>query len=108
MSLSGYRFRIGDTAPFVYYVEEVDTKTLKTFPFDLTNKTVNFDLVNIDTNLIEVLNEPASVTDASIGEIECIFPTNFTGLYELQLNIIDAEGRIAKFPEYDPLIINFF
>jgi hypothetical protein len=108
MALTTYRVRTGDTAPFLYYIEYMDPKTIKRFKYDLTGKDVLFDLIDIDSGLIEVSNEPASVTDASEGEIECYFPTDLIGLYEMQIKIINTEGKIARFPEWEPLMINFF
>ncbi|HOJ96855.1 MAG TPA: hypothetical protein PK024_08490 [Methanospirillum sp.] len=111
MSLTTYRYRQGDTVPFIYYIEEfnVDKQTL--IPIDLTNKDVKISIINIETGEQIITREPCDILNPHDGQIEYSFPTNpalSAGMYNIKFTVIDATGKEATFPEWENQYLHIF
>jgi len=96
-------YKKDDTVPLQYTIEEWNIDTQGTEPFDLSNSDVTFSL--FDTDAVAIIeDQPCSVVTATEGLVEYAWATGETdtaGMYRAIFRVINSEGKVSTFPEYD-------
>lgn len=111
MSLTTYRYRVGDTVPFVYYIEEFNIDKQSLMPINLSDKDVYISVYDVETGDLLIDHGICDVTDASDGQVEYEFPTDVPlveGMYNIKFTVINEEGKEATFPEWEPQYLHVF
>ncbi len=104
MVVTTIRYRVGDTVPLTYVIEEYNISKETTDVFDLTGKTVTLDLFD-ESGTVPVIEDGfCTVVDADAGEIEYEWgsgETDVGGMYLAKFKVINSSGKIARFPEWE-------
>lgn len=97
-------YKVNDTVPLTYEIAEWNLDTQGNEPSNLSNKTVTFSMIRDGSTAWDIEDQPCSIVDASNGLIEYAFgsdETNVPGMYRCVFKVINDEGKVASFPEYD-------
>ena len=97
-------YKKGDTIPLQYSVEEWNIDTQGTEPYDLAGKTVTFSMIRDGSPTWDIVNQPCSVVSAAEGLVEYAWATGETdvgGMHRVLFKVINEEGKVSTFPEYD-------
>ena len=97
------RYKMGDTIPLQYAIEEWNIDTQGVEAYDLAGKTVTFSMRGYDADDWLIADQPCSVVSASEGLVEYAWATGETdtaGMYRAVFKVINAEGKVSSFPEY--------
>ena len=97
------RYKVGDTIPLQYAIEEWNIDTQGVEPYDLTNKTVTFSMKKTTSDDWTIEDQPCSIVSASEGLIEYAWATGETdtaGMYRTVWRVTNANGEVSSFPEY--------
>ena len=93
------RFKVGDTVPLQYAIEEWNIDTQGVEPYDLTGKTVTFSLYSNATSEWVLTDQPCSIVSASEGLVSATGLPEVTGMYRVVFKATDG-SNVASFPEY--------
>lgn len=97
------RYKMGDTIPLTYAIEEWNIDTQGVEPYDLTNKTVTFSMKKTTADTWLIVDQPCSVVSASEGLVEYAWASGETetgGMFKAVFKVINADGEVSSFPEY--------
>lgn len=100
------RYKVGDTAPLSYRIEEWNEDTRSYDNYDLSGKTVYMNMKLDDAEDYSIYMATCTITSASEGLIEYEWNDGETatgGMYRLSFVVENTEGKIGRFPEYDTL-----
>lgn len=98
------RYKVGDTAPLSYRIDEwnADEKTYE--DFDLSGKTVYFSMIKDGAADWSIRKKLCRIVSSKEGLVEYDFATgetDTTGMYRMLFTIVNSAGKEATFPEYD-------
>lgn len=97
-------YKLGDSAPLTYQIADWNIDTQGNEPTDLSNKTVTFSMIKDGSSVWDIENQPCSIVTAASGLIEYAWASGETdngGMYRCVFKVIDSNGKIASYPEYD-------
>lgn len=111
MVVTTIRYRAGDTVPLQYVIEEYNIDKETTELFDLTGKTVYLDLFEESGTIPVIENGFCTVVSKSEGIVEYEWGTGETdtrGMYRAEFKVVNGEGKVARFPEWEQQYIMIF
>lgn len=97
-------YKKDDTIPLQFEIADWNLDTQGNEPTDLTNKTVTFSMIRTGSATWDIADQPCSVVSASDGLVEYAWASGETGtpgMYRCVFKVINSEGKISTFPEYD-------
>ena len=97
-------YKVDDTIPLTYQIADWNLDTQGNEPSNLSGKTVTFSMSKDGAFNWSIADQPCSVVDASDGLIEYAWASGETatpGMYRCVFKVINGEGKVASYPEYD-------